>query len=124
MGKRTVLAKKRRGPAPTGKGEQVVVRWQPGPLAALDAWVAKQKDNPTRAEAIRRLVKLGLTVPSKARKQSPSGADRAKDLATKAVEGIIDPSISVEERAHRRRRITKGPSEFREDRVDQPKAKK
>ena len=119
-----MLAKKRRGPAPTGKGEQVVVRWQPGPLAALDAWVAKQKDNPTRAEAIRRLVKLGLTVPSKARKQSPSGADRAKDLATKAVEGIIDPSISVEERAHRRRRITKGPSEFREDRVDQPKAKK
>lgn len=124
MAKQTVLAKKRRGPAPTGKGEQVVVRWQPGPLAALDAWVAKQKDNPTRAEAIRRLVELGLTVPSKARKQSPSGADRAKDLATKAVEGIIDPSISVEERAHRRRRITKGPSEFREGRVDQPKAKK
>jgi hypothetical protein len=60
MAKKTVLAKKKRGPAPTGKGTQVVVRLQPDPLAALDAWVAKQKDSPTRAEAIRRLVDLGL----------------------------------------------------------------
>jgi hypothetical protein len=60
MAKQTVLAKKKRGPAPTGKGVQVVVRLQPDPLAALDAWVVKQKDEPTRAEAIRRLVELGL----------------------------------------------------------------
>jgi hypothetical protein len=57
-----VLAKKRRGPAPTGKGVQVVVRLQPDPLSALDRWVAKQKDQPTRAEAIRRLVEFGLKV--------------------------------------------------------------
>jgi hypothetical protein len=37
---------------------------------------------------------------------------------------MIDPSLPSEERAQRRRRLTKGPSEFREDRVDQPKAKK
>ena len=60
MTKQTVLAKKRRGPAPTGIGEQIVVRMQPKPLAALEAWMAKQPDNPTRAEAIRRLVELGL----------------------------------------------------------------
>jgi hypothetical protein len=60
MGKQSMLAKKKRGPAPTGKGVQVVVRMQPDPLAALDAWVAQQKDEPTRAEAIRRLVELGL----------------------------------------------------------------
>jgi hypothetical protein len=62
MAKQTVLAKKKRGPAPTGKGVQVVVRLQPDPLAALDAWVTKQKEKPTRAEAIRRLVELGLKV--------------------------------------------------------------
>ena len=45
MGKQTVLAKKRRGPGPTGKGEQIVVRMQPISLAALDAWVAKQTVN-------------------------------------------------------------------------------
>jgi hypothetical protein len=33
---------------------------------------------------------------------------------------MIDPS---EERDRRQRRLTKGPLEFREDRVDQPKAK-
>jgi hypothetical protein len=62
MGKQTVLAKKRRGPPPTGKGVQVVVRLQPAPLGALDAWATKQEDQPTRAEAIRRLVELGLKV--------------------------------------------------------------
>jgi hypothetical protein len=60
MGKQTVLAKKKRGPPATGKGTQVVVRIQPAPLSALDAWAAAQDDNPTRAEAIRRLVEIGL----------------------------------------------------------------
>ena len=65
MAKQTVLAKKKRGPVPTGKGVQVVVRLQPNPLAALDTWVSKQKDKPTRAEAIRRLVELGLKAKTK-----------------------------------------------------------
>jgi hypothetical protein len=61
MAKKTVLAKKKRGPAPTGKGTQVVVRMQPDPLAALDGWIEKQKEpDLTRPEAIRRLVELGL----------------------------------------------------------------
>jgi hypothetical protein len=48
---------------------------------------------------------------------------RAQELATNAIEKIIDPSAPAEERAERRRRLTKGPTEFREDRVDLPKAK-
>ena len=86
MGKQTVLAKKRRGPPATGKGTQVVVRLQPSPLSALDAWAADQDDKPTRAEAIRRLVEIGLTKPS-ARPQvlstSSEGAARAAELAGK-----------------------------------------
>ena len=34
------------------------------------------------------------------------------------------PSASADERDQRRRRLTRGPSEFREHRVDLPKAKK
>jgi len=49
---------------------------------------------------------------------------RAQELATKAIEKIIDPSAPPEERAQRRRRLTKGPQEFREDRVDLPKSKR
>jgi hypothetical protein len=75
MGKQSVLAKKRPGPKPTGKGVQVVVRWQPEPLDALDQWVAKQKDKPTRAEAIRRLVEIGL----KAKANEPQTAAAAMD---------------------------------------------
>jgi hypothetical protein len=33
---------------------------QPAPLAELDAWIDRQDDEPTRPEAIRRLVDLAL----------------------------------------------------------------
>ena len=80
---------------------------------------------PTRSEAIRRLVELGLKVKTPARPVSKPGPRlRAQELATKAIERIIDPAAPPEERAERRRRLTKGPTEFREARVDQPKAKK
>jgi hypothetical protein len=48
---------------------------------------------------------------------------RAQELATKAIEKIIDSAAPPEERAQRRSRLTKGPLEFREDRVDLPKPK-
>jgi hypothetical protein len=78
----------------------------------------------SRSEAIRRLVELGLTVKTPARPVNKPGRRlRAQELATKAIDKIIDPAAPPEERAQRRRRLTKGPTEFREDRVDQPKAK-
>jgi hypothetical protein len=43
-----------------------------------------------RSEAIRRLVGLGLTVKTKAKKPSVARAYHAKELATKAIETIID----------------------------------
>lgn len=63
MGKSiTVITKKRRGrPVTTGMGTLIGVRLLDEPLAALDAWIVKQKDvDLTRPEAIRRLVELGL----------------------------------------------------------------
>ncbi len=71
MAKQTVLAKKRRGPAPTGKGLQVVVRLQPDQLAALDAWIAIQDASLTRPEAMRAMLAMvtkllrGSTLPRK-----------------------------------------------------------
>jgi hypothetical protein len=122
MGKQTVLAKKRRGPAPTGKGVQVVVRLQPDPLRALDGWAAKQNDHPTRAEAIRRLVELGLTVKTRS---APSERQRAAlaDLAAKAIDSLTAETAENNEKASRKRRLLKGPEEFREVRGDRPKGK-
>jgi hypothetical protein len=60
MKRQTVITKKRRGPLPTGKGTLVGVRLQPDLLAPIDAWAAAQDDELGRAEAIRRLVEIGL----------------------------------------------------------------
>src|SRR6266403_5771499 len=93
-------------------------------MAALDAWAAQQSDEPSRSEAIRRLVELGLKVRMPARPDTQPGRKlRAQELATKAIERIIDPAAPPEERAQRRRRLTEGAPEFRDDRVALPKAK-
>jgi hypothetical protein len=121
-----VTTKKKRGrPATTGRGTQVGERWHPTELAAIDAWIASSPDkNITRAHAIRRLVALGLRVKTPSQPVGKPGRRmRARELATKAIEQIIDPDAPPEERAQRRRRLTKGPPEFREDRVDLPKRK-
>lgn len=61
MGRQTVLTKKR-GPAPTGKGELVGVRLQPDLLQALDAYVASQDpDSPSRPDAVRAALRDWLT---------------------------------------------------------------
>ncbi len=93
-------------------------------MPTVDACAIRQEDKPSRSEAIRRMVELGLTVKTPARPVNKPGRRlRAQELATKAIDKIIDPAAPPEERAQRRRRLTKGPTEFREDRVDQPKAK-
>jgi len=52
--------KKRGRPKTTGPGLQIGMRWQEPIIAAIDAWAVRQKDKPTRAEAIRRLTEIGL----------------------------------------------------------------
>jgi len=115
--------RKTRGRPATGTAPLVGVRMTEEFQDAIRAWAQKQSDNPALATAIRRLVELGLTVKLSAKRQSSLKAARAKELATKMIEKIIDPSAPPEERAQRRRRLTKGPSEFREDRIDLPEAK-
>jgi hypothetical protein len=126
MNKSISVNKKSRG-RPKKKGgvfPVTAVRLPPALGADLDKWAGSQADEPTRSEAIRRLVELGLTVKTQPKQPAAARADRAKELATKAIEKMIDPAAPPEERAQRRRRLTKGPLEFREDRVDLPKAKK
>jgi hypothetical protein len=112
---------------PTGRppgikyGGVIPARFEIPTIGAIDAWA--EKHDVSRSEGIRRLVELGLTIKTKAKQPSAARAVRAKELAAKAIDKIIDPAAPPEERAQRRRRLIKGPSEFREDRVDLPKAK-
>jgi hypothetical protein len=126
MAKSISASAKRKGrPVTTGTGTTIGVRMLNAPLAALDSWIDKQQEpDLSRPEAIRRLVELGLTIKTKAKQPSAARAARAKELAAKAIDKMIDPSAPPEERSQRRRRLVKGPTEFREDRVDLPKVKK
>jgi hypothetical protein len=83
-----------------------------------------QPDLHQPAEAIRRLVELGLTARTKSKQPPDERATRAKELASKTIEKIVDPSATQEERVRRRRRLTKGPQEFQDDRVDLPETKR
>jgi hypothetical protein len=126
MKRQTVITKKRRGPAPTGKGTLVGVRLQPDRLSAVDAWIAKQNAPMSRPEAIRAMLDAVLVIVSNDPSEKPKAgkqAARASEMAAQTIERKLDP-VPEEERAQRRRRLTKGPPEFREDHVDLPKAKK
>lgn len=88
----------------------------------MDKWAVAQDDTPTHSEAIRRPVQLGLTVRAIKPKQAPlARAVRAKELAAQVIDKMGDPAASTEQRDERRRRLTKGPPEFRDVRVDRTK---
>jgi hypothetical protein len=144
MAKTTVVTRKKRGPPPTGKGVQVGERWHPPELTAIDAWIEANDKKLTRGQAIRRLVELGLTAKPISSERVRRGRSldlgamakiepapakttrlaRARELAAEAIDRMGDPTAHPDERAQRRQRLTKGPAEFREDRVDLPKSKR
>lgn len=95
-------------------------------LETIDKWRANQDDVPARAEAIRRLVEIGLGKPVPSAKAprvlstAKQGAARAAELAGKAIDKHLDPAASNEERKVRKRRLVEGPSAFRSTRKDAP----
>ena len=124
--KKTIPVKQKvMGRPRTGTTPLMGFRADPIIRASIVRWAEKQPDMPSLSEAIRRLVELGLKVKAPAKSVSkPGRRQRAQELAANAIERMIDPAAPPEERAQRKRHLTKGPLEFREHRVDQPKAKK
>ena len=90
-------------------------------LRTIDDWRRKQPDLPSRAEAVRRLVDAGLSQNQPRPAGAHKGASRAKELAGKEVDRASDASATHEQRQSRKRRILKGPAEFRHLRKDLPK---
>ncbi len=65
MSRQSVLSqKKKRGPAPTGKGTLIGVRLQPQQLDQLDEFRGRQQEPPSRPEAIRTLITMALNLVS------------------------------------------------------------
>jgi hypothetical protein len=97
-----------------------MVRLQPPMMAALDAWIASLEDEPSRPEAIRRLLGQALARQRSSRSSTKLGARTASDLAAREVERVKDRSLPPEEHARRKRALILGPKEFREVRSDLP----
>jgi Arc/MetJ-type ribon-helix-helix transcriptional regulator len=122
--KKSISVNKRSRGRPKKKGgiyPVTAVRLPPALGGEVDKWASAQADAPTRSEAIRRLVELGLTMKTRS---APSERQRATlaDLASKAIDSLTVEAPD-DEKASRKRRLIKGPEEFREDRVDLPKVK-
>jgi len=99
------------------------VKMPEGLTTAVDAWAEAQQLS--RADAICKLVELGLKI-APAAPTSPhitvaSDASRIEEIAVHEIEGLLDPALPEDERERRIRRLTEGPPEFSNERIDLPK---
>ena len=105
--------------------ERVMFEMPPDELKSIDAWIKTQPaPRPSRADAIRRLVKQALTVVQAPQKRSKKAASKAHEMADQELDRLGDASLPAGERERRKRRLTKGPREFRDMRGDLPKPKR
>jgi hypothetical protein len=116
------LARKRSRPA-AGRGVIVGVQCYGHLLDRVDEWRRNEADFPTRATAIRRLAEMGLAVAQPVRKTSKKAASKALEMAGQEIDRLGNSSLPADERERRKRRLTKGPSEFRDMRGNVPKPK-
>ena len=122
MAKSLAEPKKRRGRPATGRDAVTAIRLSVDLRRRLDAWAAEQPDEPGRSEAIRRLVEIALAAASATPTPKKTVA-KARRLAGEAIDRLVDKSTPQQEQAKRKRRLIKGPPEFRAMRADLPKAK-
>jgi hypothetical protein len=123
MKKTRAVKQETRGRPRTGITPLMGFRADPVIRAAIVKWAEYQPDKPSLSEAIRRLVELGLYVKTKPIRRTAASADRAKELAAKAIDNLVDPAAPADEKASRKRRLLKGPEEFHDVRVDRAKKK-
>jgi Arc/MetJ-type ribon-helix-helix transcriptional regulator len=122
MAKSVSVRPNKRGRPATGKDPLVNARMPSALIKSIDNWAAKHSDG-SRSEAIRRLVELGLSGSAPTKHTSPEEAAKASDMAGRQIDKLTNPAMPEEERQARKRRLIKGPREFREMRGDQPKPK-
>ncbi len=90
--------------------------------ADVDAWA--EAHGMVRSDAIRQLVQVGLSAASPAAVSDSGDPVEIEDLAVRQLDQLLDPSLPAEERNRRIRRLTEGPPEFSDERVDLPKPRK
>jgi hypothetical protein len=93
--------------------------------AQVDAWA--EEHGTVRSDAICRLVELGLnSVPATVSDHSSNDSLRRDPIAiehqaAEQIGKLLDPALPASERERRTRRLTEGPPEFTDQRIDLPK---
>jgi hypothetical protein len=125
MAKSTNIVKRKAGrpvEIPGGATEFVGLRLASDLLKRIDSW-AKQGKIEKRSEAVRALIERGLAGSPPSKQPSRKAAAKASEMAGHQIDKLANPAMPEEERRARKRRLIKGPSEFRDMRGDQPKPK-
>ena len=104
---------------PVGQNPVSAVKLSAGLTADIDAWAGVHAIN--RSEAIRRLIELGLKSEAMAMRVSRRDSVAVEALAASLINQFIDPDTPQEERDRRIHRLTEGPPEFVDLRIDLPK---
>ena len=112
MNRRTKTQRNRRT-----KTERVLVLLRAGQASRLDEWRVSQGRDLTRPEAIGRLLDQSLPKPP-LRVKKRKAARKAAQLAEKEIEKITNASLPEQTRRAVKRRLIKGPPEFRNIRDD------
>lgn len=105
--------KPRRG-RPEVDSTAVTVRMLNTEIAQVDAWAGRHMADASRPKAIRRLVALGLVGSKPVGKRRQKDTAKATKMAGREIDRVADSSATSIERAKRKRRILKGPTEFRD----------
>lgn len=85
---------------------------------AVDAWAEARETH--RSDAIRRLVEIGLAVSNAAGMAGERDSAEIAQVAAQQIGQLLDPALPEEERQRRIRRLTDGPPEFAQSRLDLP----
>jgi len=92
--------------------------------AKVDEW-SEAHSVGSRSEAIRCLIEIGISHSSQpvGKKSAHESSDESSHLAGSQIDRMEDVTATGEERASRKRRLLKGPKEFREMRINVQKGK-
>jgi hypothetical protein len=107
----------------TGYGPISGVKLSVKLTADVDAWA--EAHGTARSDALRQLIELGLSHTRASDSSGSVGRDpvEIEHLAVKQIDRLLDPSLPATERERRIRRLTEGPPEFLDQRIDLPKPK-
>src|SRR3954466_15966795 len=85
------VARKQRGRPATGQDPVTAIRLSSEMRENVDAWSARQSDEPGRSEAIRRLVELGLASAQRTGARTNKAAKASELQARKLIVWVIRP---------------------------------